>query len=199
MSGNTFDNSVVVFFDRDGTLNENYEDGPVYRVARFKLFPYAAQAVRVINDLNIKALLITNQGGINHPKRDFTWDEYRKIEQRMHLELEKQGKAHLDDVFLCHHADYEQCNCRKPNTGMLQSAQDKYAYTPSLSYIIGDSSADIIAGNRMGLNTILVTSGWQQYVEKELEALSHSPDIVVENVLLAAQYIERQVMEMQNG
>ena len=69
----------------------------------------------------------------------------------MRVALVKDADAHVDDVFLCHHADYEKCNCRKPETGLFKQVEEKYAFAPEESYIIGDSQADIIAGKKMRL------------------------------------------------
>ena len=182
----------IVFLDRDGTINRNYEEGPVYKLELFELLPRAAQAVRLLNDLKIRTIVITNQGGINHKKRDFNWETYWQIEKMMRRALAKDADAHVDDVFLCHHADYEMCNCRKPETGLFKQVKEKYAFAPEKSYIIGDSQADIIAGKKIGLITMLVESGWDQTVNEKLLKQNQKPDHIFKDIYDAAIFIKTE-------
>jgi len=51
----------------------------------------------------------------------------------------------------------ENCNCRKPNPGMIQQAIiDFPAIKIEDSYLIGDSDTDMLVGNKMGLITVKV-------------------------------------------
>ena len=195
--GQPWDNRTVVFLDRDGTINKNYEEGPVYKLGLFELLPGTAQAIRNLNDAELKVLVATNQGGIQHKDRDFSWDEYRRIEDAMHTMLKAEADAAVDDVFVCHHADYESCACRKPETGLFDQAHKKYPFEPSESYIVGDSTADIIAGKRFGLKTILVTSGWKKDVAEKLDAAGQSPDLVVPDLSKASAHIIEQLTKSQ--
>ena len=52
----------AVFIDRDGTLSE--EVGYVNHPSRFRLFPYAAPAIEVLNKSGWLAILVTNQAGV---------------------------------------------------------------------------------------------------------------------------------------
>jgi len=180
---------TAVFLDRDGTINRNYSEGPVYQASLFQLLPRSAEAIRMLNDANLRVYIVTNQGGISHKDRDFTWEEYYRIEKLMRDCLAAEAGAHIDDVFICHHADYEECSCRKPEVGLLKQAQEKYGFSPSESYIVGDSSADIIAGSRFGLNTILVESGWRTGVAGELRDRGVEPGVVLKDLWEAARYI----------
>jgi D-glycero-D-manno-heptose 1,7-bisphosphate phosphatase len=52
----------AIFFDRDGTLS--YEIGYVNHLSRFRLLPYAVDAVRLVNASGRLAVLVTNQAGV---------------------------------------------------------------------------------------------------------------------------------------
>jgi histidinol-phosphate phosphatase family protein len=188
----------IVFLDRDGTINRNYEDGPVYDANRFHLLPGAAAGIRLLNDLRVPVIVVTNQGGINHKDRDFGWEEYRQIERLMHNELAKQAGAHVDAVYVCHHADYEKCDCRKPAIGLFNQAAKAYRFERSRSYMVGDGEADIVAGKAMGLKTILVESGWEQGVRQRAAAKGIVSDKVVPNLLEAARSICRELAGERN-
>lgn len=184
---------VMILLDRDGTLNRNYRKEPVYRIELFELLPGAAEAVRSFNDLGVRVAVVTNQGGINHEGRSFDLETYKKIEDLMHERLLAESGAFVDDVFMCPHADYENCDCRKPKTGLLRMAREKYGFDPGRSYMVGDSEADIIAGKDFGVNTILVESGWDKTVADKLSVEGVRPDHIFSDLLAAAKFIVKQI------
>ena len=51
-----------VFFDRDGVLIKNY--GYVYKNKNLKWLKGSREAIKFLNQLNIKVIVITNQSGI---------------------------------------------------------------------------------------------------------------------------------------
>lgn len=181
----------VVFLDRDGTINCNYEEGPVYNIDKYQLLPDAAIAIRTLNDLGIKIIVVTNQGGIEHKERDFDWDRYNAIEKLMVELLKKEAGAYVDEILVCPHAQYDACLCRKPKTGLLERAGLSLSFAPNKSYIVGDSCADIIAGKSYGLRTILVTSGWKKDVAKDLEEQGYVPDLIVKDLCAAVNFIKK--------
>ena len=52
----------AVFIDRDGTISE--EVGYVNHVSRYRVFPFAAEAVRELHEAGWLAILVTNQAGV---------------------------------------------------------------------------------------------------------------------------------------
>ena len=52
----------AVFIDRDGTISE--EVGYVNHIERYRVFPFAAEAVRVLHAAGWLAILVTNQAGV---------------------------------------------------------------------------------------------------------------------------------------
>src|ERR1051325_3852030 len=52
----------AVFMDRDGTISE--EVGYVNHPSRYRVFPYSAEAVRLLNEAGWLAILVTNQAGV---------------------------------------------------------------------------------------------------------------------------------------
>lgn len=180
---------TAVLLDRDGTINRNYPDGPVYQLEQFELLPNAAKAVRKLNDADLAVLVVSNQGGIHHRDRDFDWERYKEIEEKMHRLLMDEAGARIQSVYVCPDADYEKSANRKPNTGLLELAQREYGFSAERSFIIGDSTEDIIAGKRFGLRTMLVTSGWKKGVNEELAACGHTPDWTGGDLLEAIEYV----------
>ena len=76
----------------------------------------------------------------------------------------------MDDLMICAHDDEKRllgerpgdkidCSCRKPKTGVLEAAAEKYNISLADSWMIGDTTMDIECGRRGGLRTILVKTG----------------------------------------
>jgi histidinol-phosphate phosphatase family protein len=155
--------------------------------------PNAARAVRMLNDTGLPVFVVTNQGGIHHRDQDFDWDRYNKIEEKMHALLDAEAGARVDAVYVCPDADYMDSDDRKPNTGMFARAQREHGFDPTRSFMIGDSEADIIAGTRFGMRTLLVTSGWQKDVPQLLRAQSIEPEWTGPGLLEAVEYVLSRV------
>lgn len=51
----------VAFFDRDGTIAEDYPDEKWTHVNKPVFTPYALQTLKYINDLEYHVIIITNQ------------------------------------------------------------------------------------------------------------------------------------------
>jgi D,D-heptose 1,7-bisphosphate phosphatase len=155
----------AVFIDRDGTLNE--EKGFVTAPGQLRLIPGAAEAVRMLNASRYLAICVTNQPVI--ARGDVSFDQLDAIHARLDALLGSEG-AYLDDLLFCpHHPDkgYEgevaeyktDCGCRKPKPGLLIEAARRYNIDLEGSYMIGDRTADIAAGQAAGCRAIGVRTG----------------------------------------
>ncbi|MGL5662387.1 MAG: HAD-IIIA family hydrolase, partial [Cetobacterium sp.] len=61
------------------------------------------------------------------------------------------------------------CNCRKPNPGMLLEGIKKYDVDIENSFMIGDKKGDLEAGKKAGLKSILVLTGYGKKIEEEVK------------------------------
>lgn len=183
-----------IFLDRDGTVN-------VYKCLLHKkedliLEKFAAEAVKLINNSEYLCIVVSNQPVVarNLCTLEEVWGINRKLKELLYNE----NGAYLDDIFICpHHPDkgYPEenkkykviCNCRKPKIGMIQEAAAKYKIDLSRSYIIGDTTIDIMTGTNAGLKTILVKTG----LGGKDKSYDLESDFVVENLLEAVNIILR--------
>ena len=182
----------AIFLDRDGTLNE--EAGYITDLAQFRLFDFAAEAVRLVNKAGWRAIVLTNQSGI---ARDyFTETTLLKIHERMEESLRLQG-AEVDAIYYCaHHPDYGSppyrldCDCRKPKPGLVERAAKDFDLDLSRCCVIGDRYRDIEAGHAAGARGVMVMTGFGR---GEYEAgrwhWPRQPDHVAENLLEAVKWI----------
>jgi D-glycero-D-manno-heptose 1,7-bisphosphate phosphatase len=93
----------------------------------------------------------------------------------------------LDVIYVCPHTPEDDCNCRKPKTGLLERAGRDYGFDPASCYVIGDKSVDIELGQRAGATTFLVRTGYGAELER---AGIVKPDYIVNDLEEASQVIE---------
>ena len=144
----------TLFLDRDGVINVKLEARYVRNSNEFEFMQGALVAISKLSKLFKRILIVTNQQGIG--KGIMTADDLNLLHSFMTSEIGKlNGK--IDKIYFCPHLDTENCNCRKPNPGMInQAIADFPEIDRQNSYLIGDSDSDIEAGNRMNLNTVKV-------------------------------------------
>jgi D-glycero-D-manno-heptose 1,7-bisphosphate phosphatase len=187
-----------VLLDRDGVINElayfpeiGMIDSPL-SPDQFKLLPDVARAVRALNDLGFKVVVVSNQPGI--AKGKITEKIFAQIRLKMNNELESEG-AHLDAEYYClHHPDAVRkeyridCDCRKPKPGLFLRAASDLSLDPSRSFSVGDSLIDVKAGRAAGLTTILLGS-MKCDVCRLMDQENAHPDFVVTSLIKAVDII----------
>lgn len=151
----------AVFFDRDGTLNE--EVHYLHKIEDFKWIEGAIDAIKYCNDNGYLAIVITNQSGVArgfYPESDIM-----KLYNWMNADLAKHG-AHLDGIYYCPHhptgkvKEYAiECDCRKPKPGMLFKAQKDHNIDLKSSYLIGDGVRDVECAEAAGVKGIHYEGG----------------------------------------
>jgi D-glycero-D-manno-heptose 1,7-bisphosphate phosphatase len=185
-------NRPAVFLDRDGTLLE--EAGYLDRLERLVFFPYSVDAVRLLNRGGFAVVIVTNQAGIARGifKEAFVADAHRHMAERLAL-----GGARIDAFYYCpHHPDgiiealRQDCDCRKPRSGMFTRAAADLGLDLARSYVVGDRWHDLEAGQRVGARGILVRTGYGRTEEASPKG-SIQPAAVTDNVVEAASWILR--------
>ena len=69
----------TVFLDRDGTIN--FDSGYIDNVNDFELYPFAAKAIRKLNQMGFKVVIVTNQSGI--ARGYYTEEDLAQIHDKM--------------------------------------------------------------------------------------------------------------------
>ncbi len=155
----------AVFLDRDGVLNVDID--PVASGEQLRLLPSVAEAVRRINASEHLAVVVTNQPAI--AKGFMSETDLAGVHATLETLLGAEN-ALLNRIYFCPHhpekgfagerPEYKvACKCRKPEPGMLLAAATELNIDLPRSFLIGDRSADILAGARAGCRTILVRTG----------------------------------------
>ena len=140
-----------IFIDRDDTIIHDvpYLSDP----ALVELTPGAAEALAEFKRMGFMVVVVTNQSGIG--RGYFTVEQLEKVNARM-SELLAAGGASIDALYYCPHRPDENCNCRKPKTGMLEQAFRDFEVDKAHSIVIGDLKGDVDMGKAFGLATIQV-------------------------------------------
>ena len=144
----------TLFLDRDGVVNVKLDGRYVQNADEFEFMPGAENAIAKLSIIFKRILIVTNQQGI--AKGIMSANDLNTLHQYMLQQLKVKGGV-IEKIYYCPHLAAANCSCRKPNPGMIQQAIIDF---PTIkieeSYLIGDSDSDIIAGDKMGLNTIKV-------------------------------------------
>ena len=180
----------AVFIDRDGTINVEKEY--VYKIEDFELIPNAIEALKLLTNHGIRIYIITNQAGI--AKGYYTENQFRQLTINMLEMFEKEG-IQVENVLYCpHHPEGTvpgytmNCQCRKPNTKLIEDVVSQKKYRVNEMALIGDKNSDIEAGNRIGIITYLVQTGYG----KEHQ-INTTATYVKSDILSAAQHIAGQI------
>jgi D-glycero-D-manno-heptose 1,7-bisphosphate phosphatase len=171
----------AVFLDRDGVLNRalvrNAQPFPPASPSDLEIVPDIT-ALGELKALGFLLLVVTNQPDVARGTQ--TGEIVDAINDRL------KAIVPLDDIFVCYHTDGDQCDCRKPEPGLILRAAEKYGIDLVDSYLIGDCWRDIEAGERAGCKSVLIAPG---YLEPGPRL---GPDIRVPSLRSAADWIVEQ-------
>ncbi len=176
----------VIFLDRDGVINQ---DSPEYikNWDEFEFIPGSLEAMAALTKAGYHLVVVTNQsiigrGMVSSPVLE-------DIFRHMRGAVEAAG-GKIFDIFYCPHHPDEQCDCRKPEPGMIFQAKAAHGIDLPKTVMIGDRLTDVVCGQNAGCGaTILVRTGMGRKTEKELAVRQVSPTLVVDDLAAAADKI----------
>ena len=182
----------AIFIDRDGTINEQM--GYINHLSRFNILPGVPEAIKGLNENNYLVIVVTNQSGI--ARGYFPIELLDEIHTYMKDSLKKEG-AHVDAVFFCPHYPGSklkefaiECDCRKPHTGMIKQALDKFDIDLTQSYMIGDHYTDLEFASNSNIKSIMVKTGYGLgEVDYILPEFPYKPVYVADDLLDAVKWI----------
>ena len=182
---------AAIFLDRDGTINEDI--GYVSSPDELNVYPFAAQAVRLINEAGLKVIIITNQSAV--ARRLCDERTLAAIHERLTKELALDG-AHVDAIYYCPHhphvgdAPYRRdCECRKPRPGLLWQAAREHDIDLSVSYVVGDKASDMNLAENAGARGALVLTGYGRATLAARDRWPCAPAIIADDLLDAVKQI----------
>jgi len=145
----------LAILDRDGVINydsKQYIKSP----EEWKPIPGSLAAIARLNQQGYRVVVATNQSGIGRGL--FEMDTLNAIHDKM-LKAAAQAGGRIDAVFFCPHTNADQCDCRKPEPGMLREIGKRYNTDLADVPAVGDSLRDMQVAAAVGAQPMLVLTG----------------------------------------
>ena len=145
----------LIILDRDGVINEDSDD---YIKSPDEWIPIAGslEALGKLSQNGFKVIIITNQSGIG--RKIFSIEMLNAIHKKMCINLAQYGGV-IDGIFFCPCAPEENCNCRKPKSGLYNEVSDRLQISLENVFCVGDKITDIQAAQNARAKPILVKTG----------------------------------------
>ncbi len=176
----------AVFFDRDGTINE--ERHYLHRPEDVVVFAGAGAALRRLQDAGFNLIIVSNQSGVG--RGYFTLADVERVNARLVSDLQR-DEVNIRKIYTAPEAPDAPSRGRKPSPQFLFDARDEYGLDLAQSYMVGDKLIDLECGWNAGVKQcILVRTGYGAETERTLQAkLNHA--VVVDGLAAAADHILR--------
>ena len=168
----------AIFLDRDGTINIEPSDEVVDEKNKIRLFPETIEALSQLAQKNYQIFIVTNQIGI--AKGQLSDEQFHEINNEILNRLSPSG-IKIEKTYYCPHAVEDNCDCRKPKTGMIKQAMANYEIDLPNSYVIGERETDVQLGKNVGAKTILVN--------RSSVTMNTKPDYIVKDLKEAMDQI----------
>ena len=144
----------TVILDRDGVINK--ETGNfVKNLNEWQILEGSLDAIARLSKYGYPVFVATNQSGI--ARGLYTEDTLNQIHQLMLNQVDQTG-GEIEAVYFCPHVDSDNCDCRKPKSGLLKQISKNHNIDLSKSIMVGDSIRDLQAGLDAGAHVALVTT-----------------------------------------
>jgi len=141
----------TVLLDRDETLN--FDPGYINDPDQIILKPGVVEGLLLLRDAGFTFFILTNQSGVGRGL--ITPEQLEAVHERLRNELEAH-KIHIEKFYVCPHTDIDNCDCRKPKSGLVDRVFSDNDLDGEHCYLVGDRLRDIIPGEERGIPGILV-------------------------------------------
>ncbi|MEV9644133.1 D-glycero-beta-D-manno-heptose 1,7-bisphosphate 7-phosphatase [Aliarcobacter butzleri] len=164
----------IIYLDRDGVINKDF--GYVYEIDKFEFINGVFEACKYFINLGYEIIVVTNQSGIG--RNYYTKEDFIKLTNWMKNEFKKNG-INILNVYFCPHAPEENCNCRKPQIGMITQSLNDFDIDLQKSWLIGDKMSDIQTAISANIpNKILISKEKDDKVLHVVETLFDTINII---------------------
>ncbi len=143
----------VLFIDRDGTLIEEPADFQVDSVDKVRLVQDVIPSLLELAARGFRFVIVSNQDGLG--TASFPENQFSVCQAHMLALFSSQGLS-FDEVLICPHLPEDQCECRKPRTGLLTRYLAETDIDIDSSAVIGDRATDMELAERLGVRGILM-------------------------------------------
>jgi imidazoleglycerol-phosphate dehydratase/histidinol-phosphatase len=143
----------VIFLDRDGTIIYEPEDYQVDDLSKIRLVPKVISSLKKLNNYGYQLVMVSNQDGLGTDS--FPQEAFDKC-QSFILDLFSTQEIDFREILICPHLAEDQCDCRKPKTGLLTKFLTHENIDTARSYVIGDRDTDMLLAEKMKIQGIRI-------------------------------------------
>jgi len=173
---------VDIILDRDGVINLD-SDAYVKSADEWIPIDSSIQAIAKLHNAGHRLFIASNQSGVG--RGFFTLDDLNAMHEKM-LNLIHQAGGKITAIAFCPHTPDDQCDCRKPKSGLLTSLANTHHISLNSAIVIGDSLRDLQAATNVGSKAFLVLTGKGK---KTLQENPNLPYPIFETLYDASQSI----------
>lgn len=138
----------IVFLDRDGTISKEYLDDEWKYIDTPELLNNTIKGLKKIKDLGYKMIILTNQNLI--ADGIITYKQYEDYNNKL-INYLKENNIDILKTYCCPHNNMDNCNCKKPKTGMIDMCLKEFEIDLSNSFYIGDRYSDYELAKKFNL------------------------------------------------
>lgn len=149
------------FLDRDGTLIFEPQDTfQIDSVEKLKILDGAIYGLKELTRKGYELIMITNQDGLgtsSFPKANF------EAPQNKMLRIFEENGITFKRIFICPHLPSENCDCRKPKTGLVKKFLRNNKIDRDYSFVCGDRVTDKQFAKNIGVKFIPIQTNGNFY------------------------------------
>lgn len=165
----------LVILDRDGVINED-SDHYIKSVEEWQPIPGSIEAIAQLTQLGYTVAVATNQSGIG--RGFYSLDMLAAMHEKMNALVQAAGGT-IAAIHYCPHHPEDDCECRKPRTGLVRQIEQTLNTSAQNAWFVGDTLKDIEVARRSGCRPVLVKTGKGMGTLDTLESLNtphkHNP------------------------
>lgn len=140
------------FLDRDGTLIFEPQDTfQIDSLDKLQILDGVIQGLKVLRRRGYELLMITNQDGLgtdSFPQADF------EAPQNRMLSIFEENGIRFREIFVCPHLPSENCDCRKPKTGLVEKFLKENQIDKDRAFVCGDRETDRLFAQNLGVKFV---------------------------------------------
>ncbi len=148
----------AIFFDRDGTINEDL--GYINKASLIKISKNNLQTMKKFAKLPYSLFIVTNQSGVS--KKLISKKEFFEVNSQVISQIEDFG-GRIDKAYYDFSSSLNPSKYRKPNIGMVLNAVKEFDISLVNSWVIGDKDSDIELGKNCNMKTIYIKNTRYKY------------------------------------
>lgn len=160
----------ILFIDRDGTLIIEPTDKQIDHIDKLEFMPDVIASLLQLKNAGYVFVMVTNQDGLgtaSMPQQNFL------IPHTVMLRVFESQGVTFEKIGICPHFLTDNCDCRKPKTGLVHDYLIEQKIDRNHSYVIGDRETDILLAKNMGISGIQIghadTPTWKEVTNNILQ------------------------------